>query len=138
MTFGEWLQTEIGRRDDLSIRKFAKAIGVSQPAVGKWIAGTDYPRRFRVPAIAAALGVSESLVWDALREGNEEADDALKIIAREVPESTTPHEARLIASLLRGIVRSLHEWEEDEARRSAAFLAKEPTSVEAVRRVRDA
>jgi transcriptional regulator with XRE-family HTH domain len=138
MTFGEWLQTEIGRRDDLSIRKFAKAIGVSHATVGKWIAGTDYPRRFRVPAIAGALGMTENAIWDALREGGEESDDALKIIAREVPESTTPHEARLIATLLRGIVRSLHEWEEDEADRSAAMLGEVPVSVEAVRRVRDA
>ena len=65
MGFGEWLRSEIERRD-LSISEFARRIGVSHGTVSRWLSATRRPDADSAGRIARALGVPPVVVLDML------------------------------------------------------------------------
>lgn len=64
-TFGERLQAWL-KAASMSQAAFARAIGISGASVNAWLAGRESPLTMRLPAIAAALGITQSQFFGPL------------------------------------------------------------------------
>jgi transcriptional regulator with XRE-family HTH domain len=108
-SFGEWLRLELGRRDR-SASWLARQMEVKPQTISAYLAGTARPGREKVPAIAAALGIREEIVWDAWREtpGRPYTDVTLARLL-DLPDDLTRDEVVLLRNLFRAIRRTEEE-----------------------------
>jgi transcriptional regulator with XRE-family HTH domain len=121
VSFGQWLLKELSARE-IDQAELARRTKAGTSTVSRWVNDISTPTVENIVDIANALRLPAGTVFARVAELEHGGDEALiDLLAREIPPSIQPHEARLVIHLLRGIVDGIASWnrEEDERDRLA-------------------
>jgi transcriptional regulator with XRE-family HTH domain len=122
MTFGQWLLKEISTRE-LDQADLARRTKSGTSTVSRWVNDLSMPTIENIVDIASALKLPPEVVFSRAAGLNPGDETLVTMLAREVPATLRPDEARLVVYLLRGVVQGIRDWNRAEEVEAEARLA---------------